>query len=247
MNQFTLIEKAFRSVSVSEQLVQEFMMAALGIPLPKHHAPNIMAIFMERIWRVYRIHPEFVEMPTQLQLELITTNSALGMAMLALKSENCKSFSDQLQAGFGELDDQRWKELYMPLAEKVKNVPSVRMQHATDTKSVSLTPEDFQNYQIMSKSSSYLVSEPWLFKICLLLILTLPQDSIIDGKVCNALHSKYLTILRRRLNWMSLKKSTERRLQSQTDQEFELAKVMEGIQSLKIFSKIVNQLTKESL
>ncbi len=54
MTQFTLIEKAFRSVSVSEQMIQEIMMATLGIPLPKHHTPNMMAIFGERIWRVYR-------------------------------------------------------------------------------------------------------------------------------------------------------------------------------------------------
>jgi len=124
---------------------------------------------------------------------------------------------------------------------------TVRMQHAAETKSVPMTLEDIQNYQRMSESCSFLVSEPWLFKICLLLILTLPQDSYMEGRVCNTLHSKYLTILRRRLNWMKLKKSTDISLQSQTDQEFELAKIMEGIQNLKIFSKIINQLIKESV
>jgi len=64
MNQFDLIEQAFRSVSLGDQMIKEFIMTSVGIPLPRDHMANIFAIFLERIWRVYRIHPEFLEMPT---------------------------------------------------------------------------------------------------------------------------------------------------------------------------------------
>jgi len=247
MNQFTLLEKAFRSVSVSESSVQEFMMAAHGVPLPKHHMQTMFAIFLERIWRVYRIHPEFVEMPTLLQIELIATNSAFGLAMLILKAENCVCFSEQLREGIGELDEQRWQQLYLPLIEKVENAQPLRMKDAAGTKSVQMSVEDFQNYQMMTKSYSHLVSEPWLFKICLLLILTLPLDSMIAGRVGNALHNKYLTILRRRFNWIYLKRSSEVQhgLRVRVDPEMEVAKVMEGIQNLKLLSKITNQVLQE--
>ena len=120
-------------------MIKEFILPTEGIPLPRDHMANIFAIFWEIIWRVYRIHPEFVEMPTHLKMELISKNSTLGLALLVLKAESSKIFLDQLQLGFGELDDQRWKEIYSPLIEQFKDVPAIRMRQEAEKKSFALT------------------------------------------------------------------------------------------------------------
>jgi len=240
MNQFDLIEQAFRSVSLGDQMIKEFIMTSVGIPLPRDHMANIFAIFLERIWRVYRIHPEFLEMPTHQQKELITKNSTLGLALLVLKAESCKTFADQLQEGFGELNDQKWRELYSPLIEQFKNVPAIRMRQVAEKNSVALTSNECQIFQMITHKGSYLVSEPWFFKICLLLILTLPQGSMSDGSVGNALHTKYLTILQRRLNWINWNKVNEEE-DLVTNEDKDMEKIMEGIQNLKIFSSVTYQ------
>ena len=64
------VTKVFRSVSVGEQMTREFMMFSVGVPLPPDHMPKMFSILLERIWRVYRMHPEFEEMPTQLQVSI---------------------------------------------------------------------------------------------------------------------------------------------------------------------------------
>ena len=77
-----------------------------------------------------------------------------------------------------------------------------------------------------------------------LLILTLPQDSMSVGNVGNALHTKYLTILRRRLNWIYLNKFNEQGFVMDLE-DMGLEKIMEGIQNLKMFSNVTYQVMCE--
>jgi hypothetical protein len=110
-----------------------------------------------------------------------------------------------------------------------------------EKKSLALSRNDCQIIQMITQRGSYLVSEPWLFKICLLLILTLPQDSLTVGRVGNDLYSKYLTIFRRRLNWINLNKFHDQ----MGNEDFGLEKIMEGIQKLKVFSTLTYQVMCE--
>jgi hypothetical protein len=148
--------------------------------------------------RIYQIHSDFEELPSHLQVEHIRNNSKLGLAMMILKCESSKTFADQLRDGFGELDDTRWNELYLLVLGDKRNLPKLTMQQASDDGSVRLRNVELENYHKLVNDLHFLVDEPWLFKICLLLTLTLPNGS---GGI-SLLHRKYVNILRRRLQWI---------------------------------------------
>jgi hypothetical protein len=108
VGQFNLIEQAFRSLSIGEKMIEEFMLFSEGVPIPKDHMPKFFAINFERILRIYQIHSDFAELPSQFQADHIRNNGRLGLAMMILKVESSKTFADQLRDGFGELDDTRY-------------------------------------------------------------------------------------------------------------------------------------------
>ncbi len=42
-------------------------------------------------------------------------NGHLGMALFIVKAESCETGIEQLQEGFGEADEKRWNEEYLPM------------------------------------------------------------------------------------------------------------------------------------
>jgi hypothetical protein len=240
VGQFRLIEQAFRSLSIGEKMIREFMLFSVGVPLPKDHMPSFLSIYFERILRIYQIHSDFVELPSHLQVEHIRNNSKLGLAMMILKCESSKTFADQLRDGFGELDDTRWNELYLPLLGDKRNLPKLTMQQASDDGSVPLRNVELKNYHKLVNDLHFLVDEPWLFKICLLLTLTLPNGS---GGI-SLLHRKYVNILRRRLQWIrrSRRESESSSSVEALSPEFEMTKIMSGLRMLDRVSEIAFQI-----
>ena len=162
-------------------------------------------------------------------MELVQNNSLLGMSVIVAKAQNCKSFMDQLREGFGELDDQRWNQLYVPVLPNGFDIPPVEVREVNKSNPVPMSPEDLHNYVQMTQSTTFLVTEPWLFRISLLILLTLPRKT-----ETNILHSKLLTILKRRLQWIYSSSPDLVR----TNLEEEMARVMIGIQNLQKLSKI---------
>jgi hypothetical protein len=162
------------------------------------------------------------------------------LAMMILKCESSKTFADQLRDGFGELDDTRWNELYLPLLGDKRNLPKLTMQQASDDGSVPLRNVELKNYHKLVNDLHFLVDEPWLFKICLLLTLTLPNGS---GGI-SLLHRKYVNILRRRLQWIrrSRRESESSSSVEALNPEFEMTKIMSGLRMLDRVSEIAFQI-----
>jgi hypothetical protein len=62
-------------------LIHEFMMHSLGVPLSKTYMPSVMGMMMERIRKVFSSHPDFEEMPVAAQRNILRSNCGLGHAL----------------------------------------------------------------------------------------------------------------------------------------------------------------------
>ena len=54
-----MLKKAYASVSIGEDLVNEFVMYSFDVPLSKKFFPLCHNAFLERSWRIYKKHAEF--------------------------------------------------------------------------------------------------------------------------------------------------------------------------------------------
>ena len=198
MNQFTLIEQAFRSLAVDEKMIQEFMLIPFGVFPPMEHTSKMFSIFLQRIFRVYDINADFEEMmqDQSLRTQLIIRNSPLVLALLAAKADNCTTFNDQIRVGLGELDDSRWNEHYMPMLEACKEYPATTIKGMLEKSPSLLVDCNLASYVDLTDSLAILTNDPWMFKAAVLLTMTLPDSADFGA---NPLHNKYVTVLGRRL------------------------------------------------
>ena len=56
---FLLMEKKYSSVSLGEDMVNEFVMFSFDVPLSKCFFPECHKAFLERTWRIQKMHAEF--------------------------------------------------------------------------------------------------------------------------------------------------------------------------------------------
>ena len=105
--QFKHMEEAFRSVTIGDEIMNEFFMYSLGVPLSKKYMKNVVTLTLERMWRVFNIHQEFRELPVSTQRQLMAKNGPYGLAVMICRYENCPQGMQQIKEGFGELDEIR--------------------------------------------------------------------------------------------------------------------------------------------
>jgi len=53
------------------ELIHEFLMYSLGVPLSRNYMPSVFRMMMERVRKVWYIHPEFEELPVAVQRSLL--------------------------------------------------------------------------------------------------------------------------------------------------------------------------------
>ena len=123
--QLKLVDEAFRSVPIGENVMHEFMMYSLGVPLSRSYMATFFSILRERIWRIFKVHPEFDVLLGESQLKALTENGFSGIAMMTVKAECCQSGMDQLHLGFGEGDESSWRTNYnsvFDLPDKIRKM-----------------------------------------------------------------------------------------------------------------------------
>ena len=194
--QLKLVDEAFRSVPVGSDLLYEFMMHSLGVPLSRNYMPNVFSMMLERVRRVFRIHPDFEDLSVATQRNLLRTNCSLGLALYVVRSESL-SGSEQVREGMGELDEETWRLNYSPIFDTPDKFTKVSIKNL-----LLFTPEQWTLFSNLLSVTQILVNDPVLYKLNLLYTLTQPQNEE-NGKleVLSNLHFKYKMILKRRLKW----------------------------------------------
>jgi hypothetical protein len=163
------------------------------------YIPKIFSVFLERIWRIHNIHPQFEEAPPDVQLELIGGNSCPGLALVVARSENCSTGFQQAQEACGEVDELKWKQNFLPLISATGHEVK-KMSLLSD---VSLGQNDLSECDILLEQLRLMTSQLRIYNLCLLLTLTRPRDSAVTTEnAISKLHSSYLLILKRRVHWL---------------------------------------------
>ena len=68
-----MVEQEFLAIPMGEEIVYEFMMYSLGVPLSKKYMPSVFSIVNERLVRIFKMHPEFEELHVRAQLKVCGT------------------------------------------------------------------------------------------------------------------------------------------------------------------------------
>jgi hypothetical protein len=197
---------------------------------------KMFSVFLERIWRVHNIHPQFEEAPPDVQLELIGGNSCPGLALVIARSEKCSTRFQQAQEACGELDELKWKQNFLPLISATGHEVK-KMSLLSD---VSLGQNDLSECDILLNQLRLVTSQLWLYmyKLCLLLTLTRHRDSAVTTEnAISKLHSSYLLILKRRIHW--LHSQVEVNKGDQPDPEVYLSQLTSCFASLDKLSSIL--------
>ena len=189
-----------------EELIQEFVLYSSGAPLPKNHIPRVFAIFLERIWRMINAQPEFEEISTQEQLELISSNSSPALAFMAVKAETCSDGFEQARTGGGELDEVSWSQTLKPLEDSGFKMKKVSVFDGAEASSVELSHEDLNLYRFVTNLLRVTASTRWIYKLTLLIAMTQPRKDSSSNAV-SKLNSHYRLILQRRINWLQSKEA----------------------------------------
>jgi len=58
---------------------------------------NVLSITLERIWRVFNAHPEFEDLPSHSQLDLMGTNGPIACAVMICRYESRPLGIQQIQ------------------------------------------------------------------------------------------------------------------------------------------------------
>ena len=66
-NQIRIINEAYLSLPAGQDMIEEFTMYSLGVPLSKSLAASGMSMIYERVTRMCRSQPEFNRLPPKLQ------------------------------------------------------------------------------------------------------------------------------------------------------------------------------------
>ena len=202
INQFRLVDNAFRSVPAGKELLHEFLMNSLGTPLSKNYMQSVFRMMMERVRKVWYIHPEFEELPVAVQRSLLRSHISIPHALFVIRAETL-SGKEQLQEGLGELDEIFFREHYLHVFDSPEKIAKVSLKNM-----LIFTSAEWEAFAHLISSTRVLVDNPNLFKLCFLYLLTQPQPGdegvCVDKRSYNflaGLHSKYKMILKRRLKW----------------------------------------------
>ena len=239
--QKVILMSNFSNCLSGEDLMKEFVLYASGAPLLKTHIPKVFSVYLERIWRMINAQPEFEEVSTEEQLELISNNSAPALALIIAKAENCSNGLEQAQEGNGYLDELAWKETFLPLINGAVQLKKMSMLDAVKLSAVELTRDDLDQFNYILSQLEFVTSSSWIYKLALLLILTRTRNSSSCG-ISNAvskLHTTYMLILQRRLNWMFRESKPELSVQS-------FLHISNGLRQLESLSNILMKIISSS-
>lgn len=101
--QLGLIDEVFRSVTIGDEILNEFFMFSLGVPLSRNYMKSVISITLERVWRLFNAHPDFEELPSHSQLDMMATNGPVACAAMICRYESRPLGIQQIQVKMNHL------------------------------------------------------------------------------------------------------------------------------------------------
>jgi hypothetical protein len=132
----------------------------------------------------------------------MSANCVKALALCLLKAGTCRTGLEQIQDGLGELDEKKWNEEYLPSIGNLNHLEKITLR------SDPTIPETVLRQHIaLLESSAILTSNPQLYKLNLLMVLT-KQDNPWKDPGLEMAYNRYVTVLKRRIGWICQQNSS---------------------------------------
>jgi hypothetical protein len=200
-NQVHLVEDAFRSVPIGDEILEEFTMFSLGVPLSKSFMKQVVALGSERTWRIFLTQPEFTNLPTKAQFEVKSRKLLTAFSLNIARSESCSTGTEQLKFAFACTDESAWNEKFHKVFGN-NAVQKVGFFQAASFLPIFQTGLSSEAIESALEDAKSIVMDPILWGLMMLIMVTEPTEGLVASPLAN-LHSKYNLLLRRRLRWIS--------------------------------------------
>ncbi len=96
-NQLELLETAFRSVPIGEEIIEEFAMYSLGVPVSKSNLPRVFNVYLERILRMFKTQSEGLDLTSEIQMKILNKNSLMAFCIMASKWDSFKTGANAIK------------------------------------------------------------------------------------------------------------------------------------------------------
>ena len=91
---------AWNAVPLGEDHLKEFLMFSYDVPASRNFIPHACMNFNERARRVMKSHPEFMNLPDYLQMQVWNRNLTYGAAITCAKLEACETGIEQFRYAY---------------------------------------------------------------------------------------------------------------------------------------------------
>ena len=154
---------------------------------------KLSRFLIERVRKVFSIHPEFEDLPVTAQRNLLKTNVSLGLALFVVRSESLNGI-EQIWEGLGDEDKPVWNDNYSPVFDTPDKIMKVSIKDLGIFNGNQCT-----RFSSLLSGARLLCNNPDFFKLNLLIALTKPEKEVPGGHSLSGLHEKYLIIRTRKL------------------------------------------------
>jgi hypothetical protein len=196
--QICQMETAFRSVSIGEELLNEFTMYSLGVPLSKSYMKTALSFGMERVWRMFKTHSEFTSLPTVYQGDILAQRGMVVLCILLVKFGSYDTGIEQLQFAFSQYDEEIWNGRFKLVFEKTE-LQKLGVFESSYELPVLLTHQQKVQMLHILDAASLLLKDPLVYGLILLLTVSEPGQELAMGPLAQ-LNSKYKILMQRRFS-----------------------------------------------
>ena len=195
------VDGAMKSVPISSDILEEFAMVNLGVPLSKHYFAQTTALSMERAWKIFLTQPEFYTLPAAVQIEVKLDRVMSAVAMIYAIADSFETGTEQLRFACGEEDQIYWNEKFHQVFGATELQKVGFFQSTPDLP--EFRPDDESNVVLtFMTEASALAKDRVLWGTMMLLIVTKPLEGSSSFHPLSVLNSQFQFVLGRRLRWL---------------------------------------------
>ena len=185
-----------KSINMGEDLIKEFIMYSLGVPLSKRFMAASMQCFNERFRLVMKMHPEFTDLPCRLQEKLWQNNIMYCVALNIVKLESASTAEEQLDfaGGYSDLDCVK-HFMDRSSIKKLKKLTQADNNKTSGLLSAGL----LQNFVRLTSRIGDFIKDKSIYQLFSIVLMFSDVDTK-DLKSLYELKTKYMNIIRRKVD-----------------------------------------------
>ena len=189
-----------KSINLGEYLMKEFCMYSLGVPIGKRFMAAAMQVFNERFRLIMKMHPEFNDLPGNLQHRLWRNNIWYCVALNMTKLETSTSAEEQMDFACGYSDFECVKFFVDRSKTGQSSITKLKKLTLQDhNKTAGLLSQGLmQNFVRLIGRIGDFIKDKQLYQLLSIILMFSDVDTK-DMKKLHQLKNKYMNVIRRKV------------------------------------------------